>query len=89
MTPANSSNREVTSADDWREYEMADFGVEIDLAVETVLPRMVVLKEAGDLYLRSARGNFRVLTDLPAGYVHMGNTRAIMPGQTAALIVYW
>lgn len=83
------SNNELTSAEDWQEFGTADFGPEIDIRQGEMCARMIVLKEYGDLRLRTKTGKPRILTGLPAGYVHLGQTQAILPGQSAALVVYW
>lgn len=89
MEAASTPNRSISMADDWQEFTSADFGPEIDLTRDGQYPRLIITKAYGDLRLRSARNHERVLTNLPEGYIHRGNTKAILPGQTAALIVYW
>lgn len=89
MEAANSSNKSLATADDWQEYGASDFGPEIDLVRNGMYPRLIVLKEYGDLCLRTAKGDERVITDMFAGFEHRGNTRSILPGQTAGLVVYW
>lgn len=74
----------------WREYTSADFGVRISLEdASGFAPHTIVLKEAGDLIVEDFDGVAAPLTNLPAWYPHSGQCRAILPGQVAALIVYW
>ena len=76
----------------WREYGAADFTANpegLSLLLDGYYPRLVVMKECGDLYAQCEDGLSTVLTGLPAWYPHQGYTARIMPGQTAAIIVYW
>ena len=89
MEAANSPNRSLATADDWQEYNTSDFGEEISLVRDGSYPRLIITKAYGDLRLKSAKGHDRILTNLPEGYVHRGNTRSILPGQSIGLVVYW
>lgn len=82
--------RSRISSKRWREYTAADFGARIPLEDSAgFAPHTIVLKEPGDLVVEDFDGTRAVLTNLPAWYPHSGQCRAILPGQVAALIVYW
>jgi hypothetical protein len=71
------------------QYSVSDFGAGLDLTRNGLSARRIVLKEAGTLRAVEDDGSEIVLTGLPQWYVHDSATRAILPGQQAALIVYW
>lgn len=77
------------SAPEWAEYGSGDFGSEFSLIVNNRAPRMIVMKEAGDLLCRDMHGNVASLTGLCAWYEHRGQTSAILAGQTHEFIAYW
>jgi hypothetical protein len=90
-TVALDNATQIDSADDWCEYAAADMQAGLDLVAigGGRLARQIVLKDSGTLYAVNRNGVERILTSLPAGYVHTGKTRAILPGQSASIIVYW
>jgi hypothetical protein len=83
------TNDSIAVASTWREYTTADYGTHVDLTRGGYAPRKIVMKEAGDLRCEDAYGNVASLTGLPQWYVHTGCVSALLPGQRAALIVYW
>ena len=88
--PAASANN-IDGGDDWIEYTPAQMLSGLDLVAigGGRLARMIVVKASGSLYAVNQKGEQRLLTELPAGYIHVGKTRAIEPGQPVAIIVYW
>ena len=88
--PAASANN-IAGGDDWQEFTAAEMLAGLDLVAlgGGRLARMIVVKASGSLFAVNQKGERRVLTDLPAGYIHVGKTRAIEPGQPVAIIVYW
>lgn len=83
-------NNNTAAATDWREYSAEELTAEQDIQRPGGSGcRMIILKTTGDLVLRTLAGAERTLTGLPAGYVHEGQASAILPGTTAALVVYW
>lgn len=81
----------IDGGEDWIEYTAAEMVHGLDLVAigGGQVARMIVLKESGALYAVNSKGVERILTGLPAGYIHVGKTRAITPGQPVAIIVYW
>lgn len=82
-------NEDLATSRDWREYLADEFGEDISLLNQGQLPRIVVLKTAGDLCCANSRGVNRTLTNLPAYYPHVAEVATILAGQKVPLIVYW
>ena len=85
----NAKNTE--SSEHWSEFSAAETYAGIDLVLlgGGRLARMIVMKTSGNLLAVNPKGVAKPLTNLPAGYVHMGQTRAIQPGSGVEIIVYW
>lgn len=83
--------KNLESGDDWQEYTAAECANGLDLVAigGGRMARMVILKEYGNLLLVNRNGFLKSLTSMPAGYVHLGQTRAIEVGQASAIVVYW
>ena len=83
--------KNLESADDWQEYTAAECAGGLDLVAISGgrMARMIVLKDYGNLLLVDRNGFLKSLTSMPAGYVHIGQTRAVEVGQASAIVVYW
>lgn len=74
---------------DWQDFNASDFGAVISLARKGSLPRLIVVKAAGDLKCTKANGEDGTLTAVPAGFEHRAPTATIAAGQTTPITVYW
>jgi hypothetical protein len=88
---AQQQNDSTVPGHAWKQYAAGGpYNLIADGPTANCCARQIVLLAAGDLtacVMGDAAATNRPLTNLPAGYTHVGHTASVTP--SVAIVVYW